>query len=73
MATAHITRTQLQLVFQDGMESDGSYKLVSKSFNNVKGTATPDQLYAVAQVLVPLQQRTLHSIERNDSSVIMSA
>ncbi|TCT18074.1 uncharacterized protein DUF1659 [Melghiribacillus thermohalophilus] len=73
MASAHVVRTQLQLVFQDGVKEDGSYQLATRSFNNVKGSATSDQLYAVSQALVPLQQRPLHAIERNDASVIMES
>ncbi|WP_407269370.1 DUF1659 domain-containing protein [Radiobacillus sp. PE A8.2] len=71
MAVAEKINTRLQLVFEDGVDAEsGDPILKSKSFNNVKITATPDQLLAIASSLVPLQQRTLHEIKQNDSSLI---
>ncbi|MDC3411986.1 DUF1659 domain-containing protein [Aquibacillus sp. 3ASR75-11] len=44
--------------------------LKTKSFNNVKTAATAIQLFVITNALVPLQQRPLQSIERDNDSVI---
>ncbi|WP_102027528.1 DUF1659 domain-containing protein [Salirhabdus sp. Marseille-P4669] len=72
MASTQIVRTQLQLVFQTGTDEEGKAVLKNKNFNNIKITATPDQLYAVANAVVPLQEWTLQEIERNDTSIVMA-
>ncbi|WP_163530216.1 DUF1659 domain-containing protein [Halobacillus ihumii] len=68
--TADKTNSQLQLVFENGTDEKGNVKYRTKSFNNVKMDATAEQLYNVAIVLVPLQQRLLLMIERNDSAIL---
>ncbi|MFD2925315.1 DUF1659 domain-containing protein [Halobacillus naozhouensis] len=68
--TADKTNSQLQLVFENGTDEKGNVKYRTKSFNNVKMDATADQLYKVAVALVPLQQRLLSTIERNDSAIL---
>jgi hypothetical protein len=73
MATEQKVRTQLQLVFQTGEDGEGNVIVKNKNFNNIKTTATPDQLYAVASALIPLQQWTLLEVERNDSAIVMGA
>jgi hypothetical protein len=73
MATEQKVRTQLQLVFQTGEDGEGNVVIKNKNFNNIKTTATPDQLYAVASALIPLQQWTLLEVERNDSAIVMGA
>ncbi|GAA0494273.1 hypothetical protein GCM10008986_21040 [Salinibacillus aidingensis] len=71
MAVSQMIRSQLQLVFESGPDSDGEITYKNKNFNNVKTEATADQLMAVTNALVPLQERTLYSVERNDSSVLV--
>lgn len=71
MAVADLMSTQLRLVFEDGEDMiTGETLYKSKSFNNVKTSATADQLYAVATALAGLQQRPLYLIQRKDSSDI---
>ncbi|MFC4024755.1 DUF1659 domain-containing protein [Oceanobacillus longus] len=71
MAVADMTKSTLQLVLQDGIDSEsGSPIFKFKSFNNVKTDATADQLYAVATALVDLQERPLYTINRKDNSDI---
>lgn len=72
MATSLITNSQLQLIFDDGVDLDGNTIYKNKNFNNVKTDATPTQLYQIANMLTPLQQRPLASIERNDTKVLMA-
>ncbi|MBB6454834.1 hypothetical protein HNQ94_003323 [Salirhabdus euzebyi] len=73
MALEQKVSTQLQLIFQVGLDEEGNMMLKNKNFNNVKTDATADQLFAVASVLEPLQERTLHGVERNDSSIVVSS
>jgi hypothetical protein len=71
MAVADMMKSTLQLVLQDGIDSEsGSPILKSKSFNNIKTNATADQLYTIATALVELQERQLHNINRRDTSDI---
>ncbi|MGP4038843.1 DUF1659 domain-containing protein [Gracilibacillus sp. D59] len=71
MALAERTDSRMQLTFENGTDpvsGDPIYK--TKSFNNVKLDATADQLLAVTQALVPLQQLVLYTVERNDTALI---
>ena len=70
MASQVILDSQLSLVFDMGLDEDGKDILKRKNYNNVKTTATPDELLQVAQALASLQTETLSSIERNDSNQI---
>ncbi|WP_163970327.1 DUF1659 domain-containing protein [Oceanobacillus halotolerans] len=71
MAQANLFDSALRIVLYDGediMTGDPIYKY--KTFNNVKTEATPDQLLAIANAFVGLQERSLTKIERKDSSDI---
>lgn len=71
MAVADLTQSTLQLVFHDGTHPEsGNPVFKTKSFNNVKPSATADQLYAVGLAFEGLQERTLYGINRRDSSEI---
>ncbi|MGP4075026.1 DUF1659 domain-containing protein [Halobacillus sp. K22] len=69
--TTEIVRSQLQLVFENGQDEKGKTVFRTKSFNNIKMTATKDQLYRVATAMAPLQQRLLYAVERNDNSILV--
>ncbi|MYL34334.1 DUF1659 domain-containing protein [Pontibacillus yanchengensis] len=73
MAVSNLISSQLQLVFEDGLDDSGRPVLRNKNFNNVKTDATPDQLHAVATAISGLQQRPLHGIERNDASELFES
>ncbi|PMC33737.1 hypothetical protein CJ195_26910 [Bacillus sp. UMB0899] len=70
MASQVIIDSQLSLVFDMGTDENGKDILKRKNYNNVKTTATPDELLQVAQALASLQTETLSVIERNDSNQI---
>lgn len=71
MATSQVLDTRLQLVFDNGVdETTGNIVTKLKSFNNVKTNATPEQLLAIAEALVPLQTLPIHMIKRNDTELI---
>ncbi|WP_173916644.1 DUF1659 domain-containing protein [Halobacillus sp. Marseille-Q1614] len=63
--------TQLQLVFEDGLDGKGNVKYRRKTFGNVKMEATEEQLYQVAVALESLQQDLLSTIEKTDRSVLV--
>ena len=53
-------KASLKLVFMTDIELDnGSYKMKSKTFSNVREGANADNLNAVAQALASLQKYTL--------------
>ena len=71
MAVANKIDSRLQFVFEDGIDPDtGDTILKTKSFNNVKVSATTDQLFAVTEALLPLQQRPLFQVKRNDTELL---
>jgi len=71
MAVADMYRSQLRLIFVTGVDNmTGKEIYKSKSFNNVKTSASTEQLYTIAQSLASLQTHPLFTIERHDSSEI---
>ncbi|KAB8133090.1 DUF1659 domain-containing protein [Gracilibacillus oryzae] len=71
MAVATKVDSRLQFVFENGIDPvSGEMQYKSKSFNNVKIDATADQLLAITDVLVPLQQLVLSEVNRDDKSII---
>ena len=71
MAVAQTVNSSLQLTFEDGIDAvTGTVTLKNKTFNNVKTAATADQLLAIADALVPLQQKPLYSVKRSDDALI---
>ncbi|RLL46778.1 DUF1659 domain-containing protein [Oceanobacillus piezotolerans] len=74
MAVANITNTTLRLMFEDGTDLEtGELVFAYKSFNNVKTTATADQLLATATAIASLQECPLYNIIRKDDSDIVEA
>ncbi|API91744.1 MULTISPECIES: DUF1659 domain-containing protein [unclassified Virgibacillus] len=74
MANSTLTDSSLRLEFGKGTEQGSEKQLItSKSFHNVKTTATSDQLYAIAQAVASLQKLPLLTIQRKDSSKIVEA
>ncbi|MFT4416293.1 DUF1659 domain-containing protein [Fredinandcohnia humi] len=70
MAQAVIKDTQLRLVFEAGVDDKGKMKYQNKNYNNIKPSATTDQLYSVAGAISDLQSRALADIERNDKHLL---
>ncbi|MDX8047106.1 DUF1659 domain-containing protein [Gracilibacillus sp. S3-1-1] len=71
MANAERVDSRLQLTFETGVDPvSGEPIYQSKSFNNVNVDATAEQLLAVTNALVPLQQHSLYTVKRNDTELI---
>lgn len=61
-----IVSSRLSLIFEVGTDEHGEIIYRTKSFHNVKGTATNEQLVEIANALVPLQQYSLERVERTN-------
>jgi hypothetical protein len=70
MAQTYLQDVQLRLVLETGIDSGGKLQFKSKNYNNINSSATPDQLFAVAQAIASLQTLPLNTIEKNDSFVL---
>jgi len=70
MATANLVDSTMVLSFDAGMDENGKSIVKRKSFNNLKAQVTNDQLYAIAQALIPLQQYPAITVERNDTTAL---
>ncbi|MBU5212363.1 MULTISPECIES: DUF1659 domain-containing protein [Heyndrickxia] len=68
MAQVLLKGSSLKLVFDNGLDDNGKPVYQSRTFNNVRLEATPDELLQAAQAIGSLSQKNLFSIERNDSS-----
>ncbi|WP_349410230.1 DUF1659 domain-containing protein [Pseudalkalibacillus sp. SCS-8] len=67
MATAILDDTRLIITFDAGLDSEGKPVIKRKTMNNVKSSATHDQLFEMVQALAPLQQYPVNQIERENS------
>jgi len=71
MGVSRLVKSQLRLVLNNGINPDtGAAIFKTKSFNNLKTTANPEQLFSIAQAFAALQTLPLYSVERSDQSEI---
>ncbi|MDQ0231370.1 DUF1659 domain-containing protein [Metabacillus malikii] len=70
MAVETLVESQLSLVFENGVDENGKMKTKRKNYNNVKTSATADQMLQAAQAITSLQTETLLYVERNDKNQI---
>lgn len=70
MAIETLVESQLSLVFENGVDENGKMKTKRKNYNNVKTSATADQMLQAAQAITSLQTETLLYVERNDKNQI---
>lgn len=62
--TVNPLRCTLQVVVQSGTDAKGNPVTATRSFRNVKITASDEDLFAVGQVLAGLQEHPVSSINR---------
>lgn len=67
MATAVLDDSRLTITFDAGVDTEGKPVYKRKNFNNIKTSATHDQLFEMVQALAPLQQYPVSQIERSNS------
>lgn len=67
LAQAMMIDTKLRLSFETGLNDKGEPVYKTKTFGNVKKTATADQLYQVSQAISQLCSDPLVTVVRNDS------
>ena len=70
MAAEVLLESQLRLVFDMGLDEKGKQIFKRKNYNNIKTSATADQLLQAAQAIGGLQTETLVFVERNDTNQI---
>ncbi|MDT8858837.1 DUF1659 domain-containing protein [Alkalihalobacillus sp. MEB130] len=63
--------SRLILSFINGYDNEGNPIRKTKSFNNVKTSATDQQLTTIATVLAPLQQWDLDAVDRTNVHSLM--
>lgn len=61
-----LTNSRLVILFSNGVDPYGKEIQTTKSFNNIKPTATDQQLTAIVNALTPLQEWTLMKAERSN-------
>ncbi|RDY27420.1 DUF1659 domain-containing protein [Romboutsia weinsteinii] len=62
--------SSLKLKFNHGADTNGKAVIKTKSFANVKPTATNDDLYAVATSLSSLQEHDLYEVSKVDNTTL---
>ncbi|WP_027963025.1 DUF1659 domain-containing protein [Halalkalibacillus halophilus] len=64
--------SQLQLVFQTGLNSEGTEVFARKNYNNVNPESEAASVHAVALVLSELRDDHLTEAFRNDQSILLA-
>ncbi|WLV24141.1 DUF1659 domain-containing protein [Aciduricibacillus chroicocephali] len=74
MAIAQRYQTQLRLIQQHGVDIDTGQPIYkTRTYNNIKESATAAQLLAVATAITGLQKFDLARLERRDDLQIVKA
>lgn len=68
MATTNLVDSIMVLSFDAGVDEKGNPVVKRKSFNNLKVQATNDQLFSIAEAIIPLQQYPIIVVERDDTT-----
>lgn len=72
MATEVMNDSQLRIEYNHGVDLEGNPIYKAKTYNNLKTTATPDDIQAVSLAIAGLQQHTLVSVQRNSNYEIVA-
>lgn len=70
MAAANLLESRIQLVYDYGVDGNGKPVFKTKSYSNLKVSATADQIFNASQALASLSSVPLFAIERNDTTDI---
>lgn len=73
MAEAMILESRLRLLFETGLNDKGEAIYKTKTYNQIRKDATPDQLHQAAQAIGGLSEYPLASVERADNFEIVVA
>lgn len=73
MAEAIWNEASVKLMFLNGMKENGDPNYITKTFNNVKQSASPEQMLVIAEGLASLVTYALYSVERNDTTEIIKS
>ena len=72
MATEVMNSSQLRIEYNLGMDFDGKPIYKEKGYNNLKTTATPDNILNVSLAMAGLQQHELVVVRRTSNFDIVS-
>ena len=64
MASSQVVNTNIRLLFEVGQDPSGEPIFKARNYNNVKTSATNDQIYQAAQAIASLTNYPLFTIER---------
>ncbi|MGI6412595.1 MAG: DUF1659 domain-containing protein [Syntrophomonadaceae bacterium] len=74
MATNQVPLTsELILVMDNGLGGSGQQLSINRTYKNVKCSASDDDVYAIAQDIISLQERNVLAIQRRDTIEIQEA
>lgn len=73
MAEALIQGSQLRIVFEAGVDEHGKLQFKTKNYNNIKPSATADELLQATNAIIGLQRLSLDKVERNDTHMIIES
>jgi hypothetical protein len=65
--------SKLKLTFSNGVDGNGKELKKTKTYSNIKPTTTDEDVYAIADVLISLQQSTALQVGRLDEKEITQA
>ncbi|WP_053954697.1 DUF1659 domain-containing protein [Inediibacterium massiliense] len=66
----NLAPSKLKVIFSNGVDENGKEKKRSKTYPNVKPTATDEDLYNVALTLIDLQENEALEVGRVDEKEI---
>ncbi|WP_017755295.1 DUF1659 domain-containing protein [Calidifontibacillus oryziterrae] len=72
MAVEVMNDSQLHIEYNVGVDEHGEPIIKNKNYNNLKTTAAPNGIQAVAQAIAGLQQHALASVQRNSNYEILA-
>jgi len=67
MAQSTLKETSIKLHFQSGVKENGDPQLISKTFNLVKSTATPEQILQAADSIETIVSFPVNSVTKHES------
>lgn len=70
MAEVHATDVKLRIVFQDGLDNEGSPIVKRKTLSRIRLAASADQLYNTAQAFASLTSYTYLEANRVETADI---
>lgn len=71
-ANKELQKVSLSLKLENGVDDEGNTLYKTKSFANLKGSATPDAVYAVAEGIKTVLRNTTVAYYINETSLLQN-